>query len=350
MQKNVEIANESFISSKSFSNLADLIYSETISTEDYIRINSKNTLIVSKTNTNEYKTVTYKKNFFKLYENDIIFSNTEVIDDLFFHLRKIDNLNNLTLITSECDVRIDKYLYNKKPSCIKKWYSANIDFEHEDLISIPLGLAKEFSKKNANFKNFKDFNSEIFTKNNSVSMYVNFQENTNYTHRKNLYSYFKDLNWVTCDDPNQPITSFIERMKNHTFSLCPWGNGIDTHRIFESLYLGTIPVVKYHKTYQYLEELPVVFVNNYKDINKEYLNEWLSKFNINNYNFQKLNQLWWEQNYFNDKKESDIFVEIKETETENTYLSTKRENKNNRHRKLKKLKTYKRKIYKALNI
>ena len=48
--------------------------------------------------------------------------------------------------------------------------------------------------------------------------------------------------------------------------MCPWGNGIDTHRIWETLYSGSIPVVKRHPTFSMLEGLPIYFYDKLDDI------------------------------------------------------------------------------------
>ena len=32
-------------------------------------------------------------------------------------------------------------------------------------------------------------------------------------------------------------------LANHKYSICPEGNGLDTHRFWESLYVRTIPIV-----------------------------------------------------------------------------------------------------------
>ena len=55
-------------------------------------------------------------------------------------------------------------------------------------------------------------------------------------------------------------------LERFVFVLCPWGNGFDTHRIWETLYSGSIPVIKKHKTFEYLEGLPALFIDNYEDL------------------------------------------------------------------------------------
>ena len=39
-------------------------------------------------------------------------------------------------------------------------------------------------------------------------------------------------------------TKTWELHDNYSFELCPEGNGMDTHRFYEALFLNTIPIVK----------------------------------------------------------------------------------------------------------
>ena len=42
---------------------------------------------------------------------------------------------------------------------------------------------------------------------------------------------------------NKPYDEYVNELTTYRFCLCIRGNGIDTHRFWESLYLGVIPVV-----------------------------------------------------------------------------------------------------------
>lgn len=42
---------------------------------------------------------------------------------------------------------------------------------------------------------------------------------------------------------------YIRNLFTHRFCLCPRGNGIDTHRMWEALYCGCIPIVKPYRTH-----------------------------------------------------------------------------------------------------
>ena len=46
----------------------------------------------------------------------------------------------------------------------------------------------------------------------------------------------------------------------------PWGNGIDTHRFWEALYLGSCPITVKHKNYSDFKNLPN-FLNDYSELN-----------------------------------------------------------------------------------
>ena len=136
------------IQSKKFSALSDIIYSETVSKDDFSKINSKNVEIINKTNNEDYMTVTYRLKKFRILENDIIFCHLDSLPELFFHLQKITKLSNLILITNQTDQSIGNTLYSEKPKCIKIWFSTNTKIESEDLRPIPLGIANNYAKKN----------------------------------------------------------------------------------------------------------------------------------------------------------------------------------------------------------
>ena len=76
-----------------------------------------------------------KKNYFtfsksiSLKENDI-FLQFIFCKDLFKILSKVKNLKNLKLITGQTDHNVNKNLFSYKPSCIKDWYSINVDYSN----------------------------------------------------------------------------------------------------------------------------------------------------------------------------------------------------------------------------
>ena len=87
-------------------------------------------------------------------------------------------------------MKITKRIYKLKPKCISEWYSINVDTKQKDLIPIPIGVAN-FHSRNLNEKMFEDdinLGRLYFEKSNLF--YLNFNQNTNFNHRKGLFDYF----------------------------------------------------------------------------------------------------------------------------------------------------------------
>jgi hypothetical protein len=85
-------------------------------------------------------------------------------------------------------------------------------------------------------------------------VYMNFNTSNNYAKRQPAYDALKDKPWVTVDmHPNGfKFDNYLDNIYNHKFVVCPEGNGIDTHRIWECLYMGTIPIVENNVTAELL--------------------------------------------------------------------------------------------------
>ena len=251
------------LTSNNFAKSSDLVYSEIITNNDFENLKLDDISIIDK---NERFTF-YKKNKFSLTENTIIFSNSLMIESLFNDLRNI-NFKNLKLITSQTDRMINKQLFEKMPNCISKWYSVNVNYADKKLIPIPLGLANNYSPKNLLSKDFGDIDFETMK---IDKIYINFNKYTNLKERHHLYDLFQNFNWATIDRKILDFKEYQDNLKNHKFVLCPWGNGVDTHRIWEALYSGSIPVIKDHITFKCLKSLPVIFIDDFKNLNHDYL-------------------------------------------------------------------------------
>jgi len=61
--------------------------------------------------------------------------------------------------------------------------------------------------------------------------------------------------------------SYLKSLREFPFVLAPRGNGVDTHRIWETLYLGGIPIVLRNKSIVPLaRDLPVVLLRRWTDL------------------------------------------------------------------------------------
>jgi hypothetical protein len=66
---------------------------------------------------------------------------------------------------------------------------------------------------------------------------------------------------------------FLQNLLTHRFVLCPPGNGVDTHRMWESLAAGAIPVVLRSHAMEPFKELPILFVDRYEEVSLALLEE-----------------------------------------------------------------------------
>lgn len=81
---------------------------------------------------------------------------------------------------------------------------------------------------------------------------------------------FKDKEWATVT--HLPYREYLTEMKRHKFVLCPSGNGIESARNWETLYMRRVPIFKRHP---YLEEMfkdfPVLFVDDFSEVTEDLL-------------------------------------------------------------------------------
>jgi hypothetical protein len=85
-----------------------------------------------------------------------------------------------------------------------------------------------------------------------------------------VYNTLKDkkcMVWL----PKQTREEFWNILNDYAFIVCPPGNGIDTHRTWEVLCLGRIPIVQKSPLNKVYEGLPIVEVDDWNDISEEWL-------------------------------------------------------------------------------
>ncbi len=285
-----------------FAKNSDFIFSEIISRNHFIDLKRKNPdlLILREYKYLKIDAIWYINPILELKENDVIFSHTEVVEILFKYLNNFYQFNNLKLITHQSDKSVDKYLFAKKPNNISQWYSTNVNYRDPSLFSIPIGVNNFF---NVNFFNDtiqdKFFNSSsIIDRDNKV--YVNFTLDTNTKHRKQAIKHAElmDKNYTLIDMTKDSHNYFMNISKSK-YTLAPWGNGIDTHRFWEALYLGSCPVTVKHKNYSDFKNLPAIFLNDYSELNYPFLEKQYEKFHPSdiellniNYWFNKIRSVY----------------------------------------------------------
>jgi hypothetical protein len=302
---------KNLVNGSNFARYSDFIFSEIVSKEefDFIRKKNNNLIIVNEYNYLKLHAIWYINPVIELKDNDVIFSHSEVVDILFKLLKKFSQLKNLKLITHQSDRAIDKRLFNKKPKNVSSWYSPNINLKSDGLFSIPIGVNNFY---NENFFNKKIQNNFFLNRINEEKkevVYVNFTLDTNQKHRKKALEHAKllpDKNKFI--DTSNDSFNYFENISKSKFTLAPWGNGIDTHRFWEALYLGSIPVTMKHTHFEEFSELPAIFLNNYSELTTDNLKKQNQNFEPNDIEILDIN--YWLKIIKSEKIEKKDFKKI----------------------------------------
>jgi hypothetical protein len=170
--------------------------------------------------------------------------------------------------------------------------------------SIPIGLTNNTQESfehsvfgNTNHLHIANSSSNL-KQNFDGSIYVNFSVGNNEKVRKKLLEVLKTLRGVTYDELEVSDESRIRYLKNlRKFSLvpCPEGNGIDTHRLWETLYMGGTPVItRSNYLPPMINLLPVIQLNSWDELsNINHLESLWHSLNENSYDFKFLRSSFW---------------------------------------------------------
>lgn len=345
MDNNFE--NSEILSSYKFAAMSDVIFCGVFLKSQVNDLNLMNNIKDYFTQS-EYTFI--RKDKFSLKENDVIFCKTEHIEELFYLLKKQCVFKNIKIISTQSDKKITRRLYLKKPKCVSEWYSINVNYSAQDLIPIPLGIAN-FHSKNLNLSDFEGNNIvKKKTEDKLKKLYVNFNENTNYIERRNIFDIFENFNWAKVDRLTLSNHQYQINLSSYYFILAPWGNGIDTHRFWEALYSGSIPITKKHIIYDSFDQIPKILVNSYKDITYHDLQNYLQ----NNLKYKSINEIeqlkasYWEKKIKNKVIESNN-IQIEILNNKKNYFYKKIQLKHNLKSKLKILNRIQRFTMKKLN-
>lgn len=121
----------------------------------------------------------------------------------------------------------------------------------------------------------------------TIKCLVNFLISTNQTERQKAYDILKDKSFCTVQDyvnydfrksliHSLPETmekrvSFYRTLKRTKFAICPQGTGIDTHRVYECILFGVIPIVISSPLDSLYSKFPVWIVSDWNDVTEEAL-------------------------------------------------------------------------------
>jgi len=186
-------------------------------------------------------------------------------------LKIIDTLENtFILVTHNSDENItEKYAQLLECSKLIMWHAQNVMIHHEKLQLLPIGIANSMWP-HGNMETLRNVMANLGEK--SRDIYFYFSLRTNWTERLACKEEIEKAGLVF-ERPQQDFEAYLKHLATFKYAVCPPGNGIDSHRIWECLYLGVIPIVKRSVFAEKLKEkFPcVIILNAWTDFNLETL-------------------------------------------------------------------------------
>jgi len=197
-------------------------------------------------------------------DGDIIFLKADMIETFFkFFHQKIKS--RYVLLSHNSDFSFDlenqKYLDEK----IIHWFAQNINFDSDEKFSLlPIGLENRRYLKNGLIYHFNKYkNSEK-----KHLVLLSFNEETTISRLK-VKEVLKNNKLITSQMfKNSDL--YKKTLSESMFNICPPGNGLDTHRFWESLLLNTLPIVVRSSFTSNLEKLniPALYLDKWTDLNE----------------------------------------------------------------------------------
>jgi hypothetical protein len=170
------------------------------------------------------------------------------------------------------------------PKQFKIWYTQNADVVNNTMIPIPVGLCPPWAMGVSNIEQLSKMMGEYER---NKLLYINFNNQTNPIQRSQIFdivtSNMQNLStigsYITIKDE---MVSYYRALQEHKYVLCPPGNSKESHRMWESLYCGAIPIVAYNAANVHFSQMfPILVVERWSDITPDYLEKNLDRF-INN--------------------------------------------------------------------
>ena len=218
----------------------------------------------------------------KIKRGEIVFLKTDLKEIFFSEFHKKIKVPYI-LISHNSDQSVGdqdlKYIDEK----IIHWFSQNLSTPENDKVSIlPIGLENRRYFNNGIIKNFKKVlknNSDNFK---LKKVLCSFNPYTNKNDRMPLIEIAKNIENIDIKNYSNNLV-YLNNLSLYQYNLCPEGNGVDTHRIWETLFFNNVPVVKQNIVNSNLSKLgiPLVVIKDWEVLQDDNLLPTLDNFHNN---------------------------------------------------------------------
>jgi hypothetical protein len=200
------------------------------------------------------------------------------------------------LVTHNCGPGADdpipgpfkSYLEDEK---IIAWFTQNADIRHPKIHPMPIGLANQ-CWPHGNIHTFTRCIKAYKKNSRKKLLYMNFTLNTFPSERTFVYKLFVKNKLCTPTKP-KVLEKYLEDLSKYKFTLSPRGNGVDCHRTWEALLMGSFPITRTSTLNSLYENLPVVIIEDWHEVTEDFLNRKYKEMSSKKYQWEKLYAPYW---------------------------------------------------------
>jgi hypothetical protein len=179
------------------------------------------------------------------------------------------------IFTAFEDTPLDDYIWDKIPENVVAIHAANAVVFGGKVHPFPHGIER---KMHSGYNHHEVLQRMMETEVEPTKLlFVAHRADTGA--RASIGSMFQDKPWATVT--HLPYEQYLREMQNHKFVLCPSGNGIESSRNWETLYMGRVPIFKKHPYLRAMfNDFPVLWVNEFDEIDEKLLKNFEYLFDV----------------------------------------------------------------------
>ena len=179
----------------------------------------------------------------------------------------------VTLITGNSDYCITDEIAAKAPPNIKKWFCQNKMSSNPVLKSMPIGVENTVRCGRYGHGVILPHSIRVVNELASVEqreptklIYSNFSIQTNPSLRSEVMLVCKGQKHIDWCGKSLSHSEYLLRCLDYRMVVCPEGNGPDTIRFWETLYLNRVPIARLSKATEDFKDLPVVWLKDWGEL------------------------------------------------------------------------------------
>jgi hypothetical protein len=223
----------------------------------------------------------------------LVYCHMDNLRRLFFRLRQ--RTMPMAICTGMSDWAVDDAMLADCPPCVDRWYAVNVAVRDSRVVPVPLGC--QTSHTTGYSYNMNVLAEALKRKSDRpILALLNMNVATNPEARWPVVERFAREPWVKHIPYPAPFVDIMGATRDSRFIICPPGNGLDTHRAAESIYLGAIPVVLRNLFWDtFASTTPILVVDAWEEVTRALLERTWDEFGRREWTYDHYRLTYWKK-------------------------------------------------------